>query len=120
MIGMFYVKLKVRWDIVDIVVMSSLDIVVMSSLEVLVVNLVEAWDLDLAVLLDDDLLLAGEVVEDVGGSLVLFSLLLELLVLLLHLLKASKLLLDVLVSRSDLCCDMFSLHRNCRKKAFGC
>jgi hypothetical protein len=37
----------------------------MLSLEVLVVDLVEARDLDLAVPLNDDLLLAGEVVEDV-------------------------------------------------------
>jgi hypothetical protein len=74
----------------------------MLSLEILVVDLVEARDLDLAVPLNDDLLLAGEVVEDVGGSLVLFSLLLELLVLTLHLLETGELRLDVLLLRSGL------------------
>jgi len=74
----------------------------MLSLEVLVVDLVEARDLDLAVPLNDDLLLAGEVVEDVWGSLVLFSLLLELLVFPLHLLETGELRLDVFLLRSGL------------------
>jgi hypothetical protein len=74
----------------------------MLSLEILVVDLVEARDLDLAVPLNDDLLLAGEVVEDVWGSLVLFSLLLELLVFPLHLLETGELCLDVFLLRSGL------------------